>query len=859
MFDNGSNGISIDYPKELFFEQASQQFRHYSTNEILNVFLKLKGDWFKDVYSPQKPGLSIFNLLNHFNKQILTEIKSEPYIHYQHLLKWRDVSYEIGEDVLTTSYFAYMDNRSGRKREYFAWRPVVFTTNNRLKAMLNKGLAENHFHLKGSAPVFDLAWISLMNNIQGRKKEFDRLKKSTRLTPIIQSSFEGQETDIEILVYKAAFIRRFLFEVINYISHTETAFKRTLSPPSNRIDSFELLVNLSRIQGDIASLKEIYGHKVEFRGSSVVPDYAITKNLHPYNYKGSAMLCGERLLLYKCFSLIYSANQGFEIGKELFYTYLLIKNALRKELLQLNGATGFGNFLRYQDRKELFIPSHSVYEEVFLNLAVSDTVKFQPIRSFETRLAPKFPASELQAQLSKVERTISKNIFKPLEIETPLPAINSVATTYNHFHTLHFIKKPDKSISGSMEGMIISRHAALRMEVAKQAKAITDLREGTSAFATKVRGIDAASSEFDARPEVFAQAFRFLKDHKLSGRRSWLKEDLEEVRLMATFHAGEDFYDIIDGIRTIDEAINFLNLNQGDRLGHALALGISAKEFYDFKLRKIILPKQVLLDNIAWLLGKVREFGISNHLEEIARLDSVYQSLFREIYSDGLDSSVFKNKHFPSSTYYDAWKLRGDDPKLYLEDLGQDIYGIINYTYWDRCRINYFFPLETAIRRSIDAKFLYQQYHYNPKVKEVGNQIKQFDISTEYIHLVEKVQNKYQRVISQKNIGIECNPTSNYLIGTFKRYAKHPIIRFNNNGLLTDPENLAVCPQLFVSINTDDQGIFSTSLENEYALLAIALEKEKDANGDPLYNPTMIYQWLDNIRQMGIEQSFNTI
>lgn len=65
------------------------------------------------------------------------------------------------------------------------------------------------------------------------------------------------------------------------------------------------------------------------------------------------------------------------------------------------------------------------------------------------------------------------------------------------------------------------------------------------------------------------------------------------------------------------------------------------------------------------------------------------------------------------------------------------------------------------------------------------------------------------------------------------------------------------CPQLSVSINTDDQGVFSTSLENEYALMAIALEKEKDENGDLKYNSSMIYEWMERVRLMGIGQSFN--
>ena len=36
---------------------------------------------------------------------------------------------------------------------------------------------------------------------------------------------------------------------------------------------------------------------------------------------------------------------------------------------------------------------------------------------------------------------------------------------------------------------------------------------------------------------------------------------------------------------------------------------------------------------------------------------------------------------------------------------------------------------------------------------------------------------------------------------------------------------------MLVSINTDDKGIFYTSLKNEFSLLAIALRKERNADG----------------------------
>lgn len=61
---------------------------------------------------------------------------------------------------------------------------------------------------------------------------------------------------------------------------------------------------------------------------------------------------------------------------------------------------------------------------------------------------------------------------------------------------------------------------------------------------------------------------------------------------------------------------------------------------------------------------------------------------------------------------------------------------------------------------------------------------------------------------------------------------------------------------LQVSINTDDQGVFDTSLENEYAIMTIALKKTKDENNQLLYDLEDIYAWIDYVRRMGITQSF---
>ena len=119
------------------------------------------------------------------------------------------------------------------------------------------------------------------------------------------------------------------------------------------------------------------------------------------------------------------------------------------------------------------------------------------------------------------------------------------------------------------------------------------------------------------------------------------------------------------------------------------------------------------------------------------------------------------------------------------------------------------------------------------------------------------MQEGIAEILKQLGIMIECNPSSNYLIGSFERFDEHPILRFNNMNLLTSegkPVSDGYC--LSASINTDDPGVFDTSLENEYAIMASCLEEAKDAEGKNRYQRNSVYQYLNEIRKEGLKQSF---
>ena len=111
-------------------------------------------------------------------------------------------------------------------------------------------------------------------------------------------------------------------------------------------------------------------------------------------------------------------------------------------------------------------------------------------------------------------------------------------------------------------------------------------------------------------------------------------------------------------------------------------------------------------------------------------------------------------------------------------------------------------------------------------------------------------QEEIRKILVKNGISIECNPTSNYLIGTFSQYDEHPIMQFNDYKLGGHSKKT----QIKVSINTDDIGVFDTSLSNEYALLLSSIIRKRHQEKN--YNDEEVYEYLDYLRENGLNMSF---
>ena len=643
-------------------------------------------------------------------------------------------------------------------------------------------------------------------------------------------------------------VQRLFFNRNVYESFWE---KRTLS---NVKELLRYPEELLREQSYLQSLIDVFrlGENRNSHGFEDL-DYILghLKSKEASNRKDNFIFSGEHWLMYAMLRKIYLNDREYLDYFNLFYAYLLIKESIRSELIQSNQNVGFRNFQRYQSRKgDLLVDQ--IYKKEFTRLAVSNSLVSKSIQKMELRITPKSDLKKLCKQIQELDQIVLPNKSWERHI----------------FYTVHFIKSPDKPPKDTT--YMHCRHYEQRNNTERGAYALTGLRERYPDIGKRILGIDAAANEIGCRAEVFAPMFRYMKNHRYRYPTADGMKKLPQLR--ATYHVGEDFLDLADGLRAIEEAILFLNLDFGDRLGHALALGIDVKEWYQVKRYRISLPLQDHLDNLVWIFDKIIQYDIRGFENLKEWILSEYAVLFGKLYIKNMQqgeidkifqkfvnkkrtgtSGNYQKLDFGIFNYYNAWKLRGDDPQLYESGYFEENKYIEKQ---EEFRVNFHYLKGFRERRIPEAALLYYMYHFNGNIREAGAKTMEVVVPTNYVEAVAVIQKAMQRDIAKRGIAIETNPSSNYLIGTFRQYEKHPIIRFYNKGLVHDPEKLIDCPQLSVSINTDDQGVFSTSLEKEYALMARALESVKDESGNYVYNKSDIYEWLDRVRIMGNEQSF---
>lgn len=826
LLDKNKNNLQQDVFLDILPQLVQWSKQEYTYTEANLLRIQTGGEWVKDittlptVYHP-------FDIIQKVAEKILTSENDLPVVDFRQLFRWKEAALYIGEDILTTAFVANYDlNRHRSMRSGLNWADIIPHNNHALNEVLDEGLADVHAHYYATADVFNLNWISLTNNIQMRKK-LDKIKRSQEMD-LLSSQTEYPSTLKQQCV--AAAYLRFVFYCLllkpQCANFSEKEFiENNYCCKVNKIltdpwfaDSFALDLQAAVTNASLSSLPTTDRRHLDY---CLLPSVEICELLLSDKQRKivNVVYQGERQLLYKFFYGYYSHDLRCLSAAPYFYLYLLLKSKIRREFVQINPIKGFENFEEYQDRKDLFIPEWSPINKYFANI-VEYTSTYSDNDILEPRVTPK--------NIVKEKYDYEKSMFG-----LPQCYVRETTKKKKQFDiVVHFIKNgryetpfptPFDKVGSIKDG---TRDTKYRNQLKRQIFDV--IREKDKKH---VVGIDAASREIFCRPEVFGHVYRYATIKGVPYK---------------TYHAGEDFLDIPDGIRAIEEAILFLDLNEQSRIGHAMALGINAKEYYERRHYTSVIPLQNLLDECVWLYVRGRALGVTmSHAFEDYLIKEIAQTLYNKI-------GYNKIAAWDTNSYWQSMMLRGNDPE-YINSSNDYAW----LSLWD-ATANSRNPIVLNATDNQVAKDLYSAYFFETEIVKNGMQLRQHVWKLKEISaVVEDMQEKMRHEISRQKIAIECCPTSNLKIGYIDRYDQHPLLTrfYPIYKVNSDPSY----PLIKSSINTDDRGVFHTSVYEEYSLIALALEKSVDNNNKRKYNEPTILRYIEEIRENAHQMAFKRI
>ncbi|KWC19620.1 antiviral RADAR system adenosine deaminase RdrB [Burkholderia ubonensis] len=416
-----------------------------------------------------------------------------------------------------------------------------------------------------------------------------------------------------------------------------------------------------------------------------------------------------------------------------------------------------------------------------------------------------------------------------------------------------------------------------------------------------LRGLDVAGNENDLRIEWFAPLLRWL--------RLGLQPHSPDAQVRSGFHlsihAGEDYAHPLSGLRHVDETVRFCEMRDGDRLGHALALGIMPTHWVA-KHGDMVLPVDEHLDNLVWawhhasllsprlpLAGQVLPllerrirrmqcYGAWLHLPGINTRSRT--TVKATIPPAGTTMAREKLRHWVSQPdgritpelLFQAWLLRrncyyrlskiGGNPILgakercAVPDLGRLQWAAEHEEDWTPERLYRRRHQQLALGNASPFLVVVRVQHSDRCHSELNHAPEEPDEallydsdSPEELHFMHALQDYLLHEYDRKGLIIETNPSSNVYIARIGKHSEHPVFRWSP----PDESTLACGGQhnlyglrsgpIRVLVNTDDPGIMPTTLRTEYALLREAATERGIAR-------TVAEDWLERLRRYGVEQ-----
>ena len=538
----------------------------------------------------------------------------------------------------------------------------------------------------------------------------------------------------------------------------------------------------------------------------------------------------ELPFLYDCLKLIQSNPHKSQYIRQCIWTYIRCQQIVYGLVVQREGCHGLNHFQHYYRQGGRFI-SASVKSKLSLNFYIKNIILHGKVNKIELRLSN---FSNINSFFKLFTRTATE--YRNL-------LIHENATIPNIGLTIHFLKSwGKKNVANSMPSETDGKCRYWNLlsswwdEMSELCKAI----ENKPTLSFIFRSIDVASRELTVPSWPVALVYREFKNRMLIIANASLQISNDFAMPHLTAHAGEDFNTPITGLRKIYETIRFYGMLPGDRIGHAIALGLDIEDLAN-KTTSVLIPVWDYLEDLCWQIIFIREEGNDEMNQLRPNIELELNDLLANMRQTSLPQCIANL--LTSQNILDSYIMQFPRSKNTIEQMFQIYHklGIVEF-YNKQVKLTQLFKTIDIDNLSDSEKLLFH-YLFSEQVWQWEQSLGLVEISftPNYIKQIKLFQHQMCKYVSSKEITIELCPTSNRIISGMKSYNEHPIFK------LCPIENAS--ERLSVSINSDDPLVFNTNIQNEYSQIF-------DAGKYKGYSSYEIMQWLREININSEKTSF---
>jgi len=746
-----------------------------------------------------------------------------------------------------------------------------------------EGLRERHLHLNGTAEA-DRVWPHFI----AEPRIFTENLKNEGSTELVHEQLEALEPG---LTPESVFRR---IRAGRRVRHIMTAALAGREPCAERPPSGAELFNAMRAHTADGDLGMVQGmplarHPVwRMRLPNSVlarlkSDLSVAEGRD--RFVGIDPFFAEAVWLWGCYDALDGERQGLRevIGLGLYFNFLLYTQISRLSV-QAPDAYSFDQF-QMRTLNGVRDEVEKTYKERFFQM---DAHPRNVLTHIEGRFAPKDDHDKQTALLRSILKGFAEYAGCP-KTNTRNRRIETEQPTARHFDpfanrqtlpacitgetgepcprcgknprtrhpalalTAHFIKMADTSTTklDKKPNSARLRFQGLRHDLNARARTLVGVLDRHPLARHVVTGIDGAAHELDAPPAVFAPAFRLLK-----------RAGINHV----TFHAGEEFRHLVQGLRTIHEVMEFLPVRDGDRLGHAVAAGIDPAHWLrtleDPHGRRacVLMPCDEALDDAVLAHALLVKRG--DHGADVARLEQRISAWSAYVYGEPK----------PPTLLVDAWKLRRLDLHLAYHPKFRDLieHHFADASFSERVRRT---TLDEATRRELHAiaqakrdnrpAFEVLCQRQDRAVRKRGAERVEVGLDDYSQNVLWALQQETLKKVVDKRLVIETLPTSNVRIAPYDGFPDHHLFRWL--GLKTacgthDEVNPTVV------VGSDDPGIFATNMHNEFVHIHRVLTEHYGLDDgyaadilDRLNTNARRYSFSEPVSLHGVRTEFETL